>query len=33
MLTVDAHRAPILEKFGVRSAVELAGRLADLRKR
>lgn len=33
MRTVEVHRARILEKFGVRSAVELAGRLADLRKR
>ena len=33
MRTVEVHRARILEKFGVRSAVELAGRLADLRRR
>jgi two-component system response regulator DctR len=33
MRTVEVHRARILEKFAVRSAVELAGRLADLRKR
>jgi two-component system response regulator DctR len=32
MRTVEVHRARILEKFGVRSAVELAGRLADLRR-
>ena len=31
MRTVEVHRARILEKFGVRSAVELAGRLAALR--
>lgn len=30
--TVEVHRAHVLEKFGVRSAVELAGRLADLRR-
>jgi len=30
--TVEVHRARILEKFGVRSAVELAGRLAELRR-
>ena len=30
--TVEVHRSRILEKFGVRSAVELAGRLADLRR-
>lgn len=30
--TVEVHRARILEKFAVRSAVELAGRLADLRR-
>ena len=33
MRTVEVHRARILEKFAVRSAVELAGRLADLRRR
>ena len=33
MRTVEVHRARILEKFGVRSAVELAGRLADFRRR
>ncbi|MDK9697673.1 MAG: response regulator [Siculibacillus sp.] len=32
MRTVEVHRARILEKFGVRSAIELAGRLADLRR-
>lgn len=32
MRTVEVHRARILEKFAVRSAVELAGRLADLRR-
>ncbi len=32
MRTVEVHRARILEKFGVRSAVELAGRLAALRR-
>jgi two-component system response regulator DctR len=32
MRTVEVHRARILEKFGVRSAVELAGRIADLRR-
>ena len=30
--TVEVHRAHVLEKFGVRSAVELAGRLADLKR-
>lgn len=33
MRTVEVHRARILEKFGVRTAIELAGRLAELRKR
>ena len=33
MRTVEVHRARILEKFAVRSAVELAGRLAELRQR
>ncbi|MER2606034.1 MAG: response regulator [Siculibacillus sp.] len=33
MRTVEVHRARILEKFGVRSAVELAGRLAAFRRR
>lgn len=32
MRTVEVHRARILEKFAVRSAVELAGRLAPLRR-
>lgn len=32
MRTVEVHRARILEKFAVRSAVELAGRLAGLRR-
>lgn len=32
MRTVEVHRARILEKFGVRSAVELAGRLGALRR-
>lgn len=32
MRTVEVHRARILEKFGVRSAVELAGRLAAFRR-
>lgn len=30
--TVEVHRAHVLEKFGVRSAVELAGLVADLRR-
>ncbi|TBW34607.1 response regulator transcription factor [Siculibacillus lacustris] len=30
--TVELHRARILEKFAVRSAVELAGRLAEVRR-
>jgi len=32
MRTVEVHRARILEKFAVRSAIELAGRLAALRR-
>lgn len=30
--TVEVHRSHVLEKFGVRSAVELAGLVADLRR-